>query len=69
MSYLPWKHCNKSLPTGLLCIYLFVDFFFSKKNFSKNSFINTIRVPNILDPDQACEALSGFKLLAKAISR
>ena len=33
-------------------LFLFADFF-SKSSFSKNSFRNTIRVSNSLDPDQA----------------
>ena len=34
------------------CFLSFADFF-SNSTFSKNSFRNTIRVPNSLDPDQA----------------
>ena len=35
------------------CFLSYVDFFFFKLNFSKNSFRNAIRVSNSLDPDQA----------------
>ena len=41
--------------------------FFSKVKVSKNSLRNTIRVSNILNPDQA--RCSGSKLLAKTSSR
>ena len=41
------------LDTYILCLLLSsADFFFSKLTFSKNSFRNTIRVSNSLDPDQ-----------------
>ena len=42
-----------SLPSGK-CKILFCRLliFFSKSSFLKNSFRNTIRVPNSLDPDQ-----------------
>ena len=41
----------------------FFRFFFFKINFFKNSFRNTIRVSNCLDPDL------DYKLFAKVISR
>ena len=51
------------------CFLSFADFFFffSKSSFSKNSFRNTIRVTNSLDPDQARQ--NGSKLFAKVICR
>ena len=42
-----------SLPTGDLECFFVVCFFFSKSNFLKISFRNTIRVSNSWDPDQA----------------
>ena len=60
-----WQHlqkaiCNRQFQKGPLFAYrvIFQAFlpsadFFSKSTFSKNSFRNTIRVSNSLDPDQA----------------
>ena len=42
-----------SRPTGLFCILFCCLLFFKKSTFSKNSFRNTIRLSNSLDPDQA----------------
>ena len=43
-------HIN-SLHAGKIDIFLLSSDFFSKSTFSKNSFTNTIRVSNSLDPD------------------
>ena len=45
-----------------------VCWFFSKLTFSKNSFRNTTRASNGLDPDQDCRSWSGAKLFTKVIS-
>ena len=41
---------------------------FSKPNFSKNSFRNTIRVSNSLDPDQA-QCLDGLDLVPNCLQK
>ena len=41
------------LLNNFACFFKSADFFFSKWSFTKNSFRNTIRVSNSLDPDQA----------------
>ena len=48
--------------------FVVVCWLFSKLTFLNNSFRNTIRVSNGLDPDQD-RHLSGYKLVAKVISR
>ena len=50
--WIAMQACSKT-DTGKFCIFFVVCGFFSKSTFSKNSFINTIRVSNSLDPDQA----------------
>ena len=54
------------------CFLLSSADFFSKSSFLKNSFRNTIRVSNSLNPDQARRNVGpdlGSKLLAKVIIR
>ena len=46
-------HCLNDLTTGEFCVLLSRLLIFSKLTFSKNSFRNTIRGSNSLDPDQA----------------
>ena len=41
-----------SLPTGIIYVFV-VCYFFQNQLFSKNSFRDTIRASNSLDPDQA----------------
>ena len=45
--------CLTLCPLGVFPALLSSADFFSKSTFSKNSFRNTIRVSNSLDPDQA----------------
>ena len=47
------KHYFNSLPTGKFCMLFCRLLIFSNSAFSINSFRNTIRVSNSLDPDQA----------------
>ena len=47
------KFFFNSLPLGRIFLRFWRMLLFSKSGFSKNSFRNTIRVSNSLDPDQA----------------
>ena len=46
-------YCLTLCPLGNFSCFFVVCWFFSKSTFSKNSFRNTYRVSNRLDPDQA----------------
>ena len=57
---------------GNITCFLVVSRFFSESTFSKNSFRNTTRVSNSLDPDEArhfVEPKPGSKLFAQVMSR
>ena len=55
---------------GNFACFFIVCGFFSKLTFPKNSFRNTIRVSNSLDPDQAQQNVGpDLDLLIKVISR
>ena len=61
------QHLPKLCLMGnLACVLSSADFFSKKLTFSKNSFSNTIRVPNGLYPDQdrQCRSWSGSKPFA-----
>ena len=49
------RTCFNSLTTEKFCMFFFVGFYFFSRSifFLKNSFRNTIRVSNSLDPGQA----------------